>query len=102
MRRKFASSAGLVAAPSLTPSSLEYSNKRASSAHSSNRPSNPYSATLVIGAGIVGSKLTAASGFATDIACLLCSATLGLYLDGIYLVSQLSNAAYYRRIRDVV
>src|ERR1700722_19791361 len=47
---------------------LEYSNKRASSAHSSNRPSNPYSATLVIGAGTVGSKLTDASGFARDIA----------------------------------
>src|ERR1700722_19766271 len=55
---------------------LEYSNNRASSAHSSNRPSNPYSATLVIGAGIVGSKFidsaTDFCGFAFVTAYLLC------------------------------
>jgi hypothetical protein len=46
---------------------------------------------LVIGAGIVGSKLAGVIGFAVDIAGLLYSAPLGLYSDSIYLVSQLSN-----------
>ncbi len=40
---------------------FEYSKYRASSAQSSKRPSKPYSATLVMGAGTVGSRFTAAA-----------------------------------------
>src|ERR1700728_3636636 len=68
---------------------LEYSNNRASPAHSSNRPSNPYSATLVIGAGIVGSKFidsaTDCCGFVMVTACLLCSLACTPIVSILYL-----------------
>src|SRR5580698_1620199 len=68
---------------------LEYSNNRASLAHSSNRPSNPYSATLVIGAGIAGSQFIDSStdrcGFGMFTAFLLCRVACTSIVSNLYL-----------------